>query len=669
MPMAGPKRTPDKDNPAGHTLSEKIKWSVALIFVIALLVGASDRLGWLPSSFAAFDDGLEATGEYPKVTRGDCTYLRDPDGLRGALARHREEVSQATETLSRALEQETELELAAPQDIPRKNFIDNILFDRMTRDGVMSAPLSTDAEFIRRVYLDLTGRIPAAADVTKFLNDTSANKRDALVDALIGTPEFIDKWTMFFGDLFRNNARATNIQRYTGGRDAFYNYIKSSIGANKSYAQMATEMITANGDNFASGEANFIVGGNVAMGPPQDTMDGLAVDTAGMFLGIKAVDCLLCHNGAGHLDAINIWGSQRKRAEAWGMSAFFARTRKQRQSLSQQPNYAKYIVSENANGEYALNTNSGNRTARAPIDGKSTADPNYILGGGGVNPGENRRQALARLVTSDKQFARAAVNYVWEKIMVEALVSPSNTFDPARLDPAAQLPQGWSLQPANADLLEALAQNFIQSNYNLRSLIATIAKSSAYQLSAQYPGSWSLALVPYYARKYVRRLDAEEIHDAIVKATGLGVSYQLRDTLGNPTLTVNWAMQLPDTSEPRGNNQAIQFLNSFIRGDRDVKPRSQEPSILQALNLMNHQFVMTRIHQGNAGSAVAKLLADQSLTPPQLITQLYLSTLSRNPTPAELDTLTPLFSSMGRQGAAETVQWALLNKVDFIFNY
>jgi len=669
MPMAGPKRTPGKDNPAGHKLSEKIKWSVALIFVIALLVGASDRLGWLPGSLATFDDGQEATGEYPKVTRSDCTYLRDPDGLRGALARHREEVSQATETLSRALEQETELELAAPQDIPRKNFIDNILFDRMTRDGVMSAPLSTDAEFIRRVYLDLTGRIPAAADVTKFLNDTSANKRDALVDALIGTPEFVDKWTMFFGDLFRNNARATNIQRYTGGRDAFYNYLKGSVAGNKSYAQMATEMITANGDNFASGEANFIVGGNVAMGPPQDTMDGLAVNTAGMFLGINAVDCLLCHNGAGHLDAINIWGSQRKRAEAWGMSAFFARTRKQRQSLSQQPNYAKYIVSENANGEYALNTNSGNRTARAPIDGKSTADPNYILGGGGVNPGENRRQALARLVTSDKQFARAAVNYVWEKIMVEALVSPSNTFDPARLDPAAQLPQGWSLQPANADLLEALAQNFIQSNYNLRSLIATIAKSSAYQLSAQYPGSWSLALVPYYARKYVRRLDAEEIHDAVVKATGLGVSYQLRDTLGNPTLTVNWAMQLPDTSEPRGNNQAIQFLNSFIRGDRDVKPRSQEPSILQALNLMNHQFVMTRIHQGNAGSAVAKLLADQSLTPPQLITQLYLSTLSRNPTQAELDALTPLFSSMGRQGAAETVQWALLNKVDFIFNY
>src|SRR5262249_29149224 len=155
----------------------------------------------------------------------------------------------------------------------------------------------------------------------------------------------------------------------------------------------------------------------------------------------------------------------------------------------------------------------------------------------------------------------------------------------------------------------------------------------------------------------------------IMTATGIGVTYQLRDTLNQPTFTVNWAMQLPDTSEPRGNRQALDLLNSFIRGDRDVKPRSLEPSILQALNMMNHQFVMTRIHNANAGSTVQKLLADQGLTPTQITTQLYLNSLSRNPTQSELDKLTPLFTSLGRQQAAETIQWTLLNKVDFIFNY
>src|SRR5215831_15508087 len=661
MPTTEPKRSSGARN---------IKRYALLAFVIVAAVIAFDRM-----SASAQNDGQNdgKKEEYRKTTRDDCSYLQSPDTFRRAMATHRDLVSRSTEmviqSIISAIDERTEISLVSPQDIPRKNFIDDILFDRMSRDNVISAPIATDDEFVRRVYLDITGRIPSAADVTAFLADTAANKRDALVDRLVGSPEYVDKWTMFFSDLFKVTARSTNVVRYSGGRDAFYNYIKNSVAANKSYAQMATEMITATGDNFVDGQNNFIVGGIIPMGPQQDTMDGSAVNTAGMFLGINSLDCLLCHNGAGHLSSVNLWGSQRTRFEAWGMSAFFARVRRQRQVLSQQPNYAKFIVSELNTGEYQLNTNSGNRQPRAPTGGVSAVQPSYILDGGGVNPGENRRQAMARHVTSDIQFARAAVNYVWEKMMVEALVSPSNTFDPARLDPAAQLPPGWSLQPANAELLKALADDFVKNNYNIRTLIATIAKSSAYQLSSQYPGNWSLALVPYYARKFARRLDAEEIHDSIIKASGIGVNYQLRDSLNQPTYTVNWATQLPDTSEPRGNGQAIAFLNSFIRGDRDVKPRSLEPSIMQALNMMNHQFVMTRIHNNNNGSNVQKLLADQSLTPAQVTTQLYLNTLSRNPAQSELDTLTPLFTSLGRQQAAETIQWALLNKVDFIFNY
>ena len=655
---------------------QKARRYVSLAFaLIAMFFALNFRFGFLAGSDSAFAQRSlpkKETGQ--KITRNDCSYLQDPEEIKEAMAEHRELISRNTEMLTRtaaAAERQAEAALVPPQDIPRKNFIDNILFDRMARDNVMSAAVSTDEEFIRRVYLDITGRIPSAPDVSDFLNDTNVNKRDALVDKLIGSPEFVDKWTMFFGDLFRNNARSVNVQRYTGARDAFYNYIKSSITANKSYVQMATEMIASNGDNFVDGQVNHIVGGIVPMGPQQDTMDGSAVNTASMFLGINSIDCLLCHDGAGHLDQVNLWGSQRTRAEAWGMSAFFARTRRQRQSLSQQPNYAKYMVSENPNGEYLLNTNFGNRQTRAPIEGKNTVDPKYILGGGGLNQGENRRQALARHITGDIQFSRAAVNYIWEKLMIEALVSPSNAFDPARLDPGATLPEGWALQPANAELLAALAQDFKTNGYNIRSLIATIAKSSAYQLSSQYPGQWSLALVPYYARKYARRLDAEEIHDAILKSSGIGVTYQLRDTLNANTFTVNWAVQLPDTSEPRGNGNVIQFLNTFIRGDRDVKPRSQEPSIQQALQLMNNAFVMTRIHQNNAGSNVARLLADASQTPQQIVTQIYLSTLSRNPTQSELDKLTPLFetSSMGRSGATEAIQWSLFNKMDFIFNY
>lgn len=647
--------------------TQHVRRIIALAFVALAVTVALNQIGFRFSSFAALPEGQDDPKSYRKTAKDDCGYLQNPDSFRNAVAQHREMVSTATETFAVAMNDEG-LATVPPQDIPRKNFIDNIIFDRMQRDSILSAPIATDEEFVRRVYLDITGRIPAATDVTAFLADKATNKRDALIDKLIGSPEYIDKWTMFFGDLFRNNARSTNVQRYTGGRDGFYNYIKDSLSKNKSYAVMATEMITGNGDNFVDGQVNHIVGGIVPMGPQQDTMDGTAVNTASMFLGINALDCLYCHDGAGHLDQVNLWGSQKTRVDAWGMAAYFARVRRQRQSLSQQPNYAKYIVSELGTGEYLLNTNSGNRTNREPVDGKSSIAPKYILSDGAANNGENRRQTIARLITADKQFARAAVNYIWEKLMVEALVSPSNTFDPARLDPATTLPAGWTLQPANAELLNALADEFIKQNYDLRKLIALIIKSNTYQLSSQYPGTWSLALVPYYARKYVRRMDAEEIHDAIIKATGIGVNYQLRDSLNQPTVVVNWAMQLPDTVEPRGNAVAG-FLNSFIRGDRDVKPRSLEPSIQQALNLMNNTFVMTRIHQNNANSTVSKLLADTTLTNQQITTQLFLNTLGRNPRQDELDTLLPLFSSQTKKDATEGIQWVLINKMDFIFNY
>src|SRR5262245_28041298 len=191
----------------------------------------------------------------------------------------------------------------------------------MASADIESAPLASDAEFLRRVTLDLTGRIPSAADVDAFLADSDPSKRDLLVDALIGSPEFTDKWTMFFGDLLRVNAQAQNINREIPGRYAFYLYIKDAIASNKPYDQMAREMIAAEGDSFERGEVNWVVGNNVAMGPAQDTYDGHAVNLAGMFLGINAVDCLLCHDGRRHLDTVNLWGSSQTRLNMWGLSA------------------------------------------------------------------------------------------------------------------------------------------------------------------------------------------------------------------------------------------------------------------------------------------------------------------------------------------------------------
>src|SRR5215813_12109837 len=665
------------------TLTNKIKRCVIVAAIAVAAIVALDQLGLTPSSLAQKAWRGVRRVEQNQSANADCSFLKAPENFRGVQARHREAVSRTTAAL-RGNSPQDGLSLAQASDTPRKNVIDNILFGRMERDGIASAPLCTDEEFLRRVSLDLTGRIPSPDDVTSFLQDQNPSKRDALVDRLLGSPEYVDKWTMFFGDLFKNTAAPTNITLYFDGREAYYNYIKNAIAENKDYGIVAREMIDHDGDSFVNGETNFIVLGNVTMGPTQDTMDGLAVRVATTFLGLGSMDCLLCHDGAGHLNAVNLWGSKMTRADAWGMAAFFARTQRRTQNVP--PNYIKYLVSEstNPNDEYRLNTNSGNRQPRTPINGSSIVQPNYPFGGGGVNSGENRRQALSRLVVEDRQFARATVNYLWEKLMVEALVSPSNAFDLARLDPKAQLPAGWALQPANAELLDALAGEF-SSNFNsLRYIIGLIAKSSAYQLSSKYPGEWKLDYVPYYARKYARRLDAEEIHDAIVKATGQPVTF--RDASGNTNIgysitdqtnqivrSVEWAMQLPDPLLGNGG-----FLNVFLRGNRDTALRSGDASILQSLTLMNNGFVTNRVQQGNfvrvtgqpdIPSTVRKLLADPTLSNEQIITQLFLSTLSRYPTDVEKTKLLAYFGPLGKTQATENIQWTLLNKADFIFNY
>jgi Protein of unknown function (DUF1549)/Protein of unknown function (DUF1553) len=552
----------------------------------------------------------QETNEFRSApTAADCTFLRNPDQFLKSHELHRAEVSKWTESVrSRSRDGEVRVVMpaeGAPATTPRKNFIDDYIFGRMEKDGVKPAPMSSDFEFLRRVTLDLTGRIPTLQDLYAFAGDPNPNKREQVIDKLVWSYEFLDKWTMFFGDLYKNSVTGVNVTRYQQGRDAFHDFVYSSLAVNKPYDQMVREMITGEGDNFVNGATNWLVGTTIAMGPAQDTYDGGAVHAAQMFLGVSTVDCLLCHDGARHLDSLNVWARDEKRINMQGLAAFFARTRMTRTPIPQ-TNYAKWLVSQTATGDYMLNTNSGNRQPRTPVNGSNRVMPKYPWNGAAAIPADaNRLQALASTLTSDIQFSRATVNYIWEKFMVEAFVSPSNQFDLARLDPKNPPPAPWTLQPTNPELLNAMAEWFQQSGYNIRLLMMTIAKSNAYQLSSDYPGEWKLDYVPYYARKFVRRLDAEEIHDAIVQATWILPSYTM-DYAGSlsPLPAVSWAMKFPDPTEPRSNNNTVTFLNAFGRGNRDQTPRDSSASVLQALNLMNHTFVMNRIHANNTGSNV-----------------------------------------------------------------
>ncbi|MGH8336938.1 MAG: DUF1553 domain-containing protein, partial [Gammaproteobacteria bacterium] len=413
-----------------------------------------------------------------------------------------------------------------------------------------------------------------------------------------------------------------------------------------------------------------IVGGVVGGGPVQDVWDQQTANIATTFLGLANLNCLLCHNGRGHLDSINLWASGVTRNQAWGMSSFLSHTytslTRIDSTVRNSPYYWGTSDDTRYKTDYPLNTTTGNRPPRQPIGAQKTYAPVYLLSGAKAQPGQNYRQALAQDVTSDFQFARATVNYVWEYFFGIGIVSPSDTFDMARLDPDNPPPSPWTLQPSNPRLLNALAQDFINSKYDLKSLIREIVNSKTYQLSSRYSGTWNPTSANLFGRKLVRRLWSEELHDAVAQSSNILPTYNLTTAYG---ITTSWAMQLPQPlGTPDGNNGAVNnFLNAFLRGNRDDQPRRQDGSISQALDLMNDNFIMSRVK--STGPATSLLVKNLNLPNDQLVNNLFLAVLSRYPTPAEMTAAVSNLADGNRNQEAENLLWSLYNKVDFVFNY
>ncbi len=617
------------------------------------------------------------------VSHAECTFY-GPDHdkfMKGVNSRTNHALSDLTRAVVAALppRETSSVKQAAASPSTSTNTIDKYLFQAINAAGVTPAPPTTNFEFIRRATLDLTGRIPTVSDLNSFVADQSPDKRSKLIETLLASPQWVDKWTMFYGDLFQNNSRNTQIVRYPAGVQAFYTYIHDSLAAGKPYDQMAREMISAQGsDSYTQGELNWLIGGVVTGGPAQDIWDQQTANMATAFLGISHVNCLLCHNGAGHLTSLSLWGAHTTRQQAWGLSSFLSHTDWPRTSVTpgvSQPYYWGLADNTKYKTDYGLNTTTGNRPARQPAaGGAKTVSPAYLWGGQGPDKGQNYRVALGGLVTSDFQFARAAVNYVWAYFFGQGIVDPPDQFDPARLDPAnpptAPWPQDptqpWPLQPSNPQLLNALAQDFINSGYDLKALMREIANSQAYQLSSRYDGTWNPAWQSLFARKMVRRLWAEEIHDAVAQSSGIIPTYN-NANYG----TINWAMQFPEPlNVPDGaNGKVTAFLDTFLRGNRDTQVRSSDGSVTQVLDLMNDNFVMSRVQISKAPAGSFLKNVGNITDTKQLVTTAFLTVLSRKPTDVELAAAVANINGGNRSQEIENLMWSLYNKVDFIFNY
>jgi hypothetical protein len=537
-----------------------------------------------------------------------------------------------------------------------KNFIDSEIFGKMVHDGVVWTSRSSDSEFLRRVTLDLTGEIPDAATVRAFVVDQTADKRDRAIDRLLASDAFVDRWTMWFGDLVENVQTATNTTIGTVPRNAYYKYIHDSIAQNKPYDQMVREVIAGSGDVTIKGEANYYNRDRQNNGPAQDTYDNLSASTGARFLGMQ-LQCLSCHNGLGHLEQVNSGLSKKVRYDFWQNAAFFAQVQFDR--VANSTGGTNQAINDNNTGAYRLNTTSGNKTPRQPVNGVSTVDPAFFLTKEAPAAGEARRAAYGRILTAHPQFARASVNYLWKAMFGIGIVDPPDSFDLLRQDPASLAP-GAALQPTHPALLTQLANYFVTNHYDIRAMLKLIVSSNVYQLSSRYtPGGWNESWVPYYARHYPRRLMAEEVLDAVYRATNGTFSVPIAS---GPTATK--AMQLPDTSEGGGFRN---FLNGFGRGNRDDQARSSDSSIVQALSLMNDRIVTDRIKATAANSTVATTLA-ASKDPGTIADSLYVATLARYPNASERAAAIAYLRSGDLTRKTEDLQFALMNKLEFLFN-
>jgi hypothetical protein len=283
------------------------------------------------------------------------------------------------------------------------------------------------------------------------------------------------------------------------------------------------------------------------------------------------------------------------------------------------------------------------------------AKPAFLLTGEPARPGEEPREALARMLTADPQFARGTANRFWAQMMGFGIVEPFDEFDLLRQDPD-NVPEDWQLQPSHPELLSELARDFRDSRYSIKHLMRTIAQSSAYQLSARYQGEWKESYANYFARKFARRLSAEELHDAITLATDRPADFKFGDD------KVGMAMQL---SGPPGGRDVKTFLRTFGQSDRNTPPRDMPGSLLHPLALMQSPVVTDRV-LAKEDSRVKNLL--DSYDNDRVVDEMFLGTLSRPPSGEEKEVALAALTT-DRVAGAENLQWALINSVEFFFNY
>ncbi|MCS7270553.1 MAG: DUF1549 and DUF1553 domain-containing protein [Gemmataceae bacterium] len=514
------------------------------------------------------------------------------------------------------------------QQAPRYNLVDVHIQRTLELLRLPPSPPCSDATFLRRVYLDLLGRLPTPEEAQDFLQTSQAqrpDKRQRLVDTLLERPEYVDYWSHKWSDLFLVSTRKLP----EAAMWSYYRRIRRAVADNEPWDRFVRDLLTASGSNLHNGGGNYFV--------LHKDVSELAEATAVTFLGF-AIGCAKCHN-----HPLEKWTQD----DYWAFANLFAQV-----ALKSGDRAAEVLVNDQPEGE-ALHPRRGIALRPRPLDGPPLP-ADY--------PSTRRHYFALWLTAADNPyFAKAIVNRLWRHFMGRGLVEPDD-------DLRASNP------PTHPELLDALAAELVKHNYDLKHIMRLILNSAAYQRDSQ-PLPANAADDRFYSRYYPRRLPAEVLLDAYADVTGVPTPFRFVKSAAGDALSATSsyplgtrAVQIPDALV------ASYFLEAFGRPERMAVcscERSSEASVTQALHLNNGQTLNDKLRDPN--NVIARWLR-QGKSDAEIIERLYWHALTRPPREHERQQCLALLANLppgpdARREILEDLTWALLTSREFLFNH
>lgn len=504
---------------------------------------------------------------------------------------------------------------------PKPAYIDEMIAEAWKEAEIAPSPVASDAEFLRRAYLDLLGRVPNMAEAKEFLALKDSDKRAKLIDKLLAHPDFPRNFAIVWTNILigRNN------DTQDLNPNALRTWLRRQFADNRPWNEIARELIAAEGDTKTNGATNFVYA------HLQDSAVNLTSNTTRIFLG-QQIQCTQCHDHPS-----NDW----KQADFWGINAFLRHTKGEQQRVTDPVTGREVVDSVKLVDEVPddLLVSFDRRNGLVEAVGPKYLDGRTLERSEGLK----LRATLAQFVTEpeNEDFPKAFVNRMFAHFLGRGIVHPVDDF-------------GDHNQPTLPDLLDQLAADFQEDGYDVRNVIRWICASKAYNLTSQATSN-NKADDIYYSHMALKPMTPEQLYESLLTATNA-------DKAGSG-----------DEKDNRRSNFARQFVSTFSN-DEGGESINFQGTIPQALLMMNGREIIDAT-SGKPGTFLGKLWDEAKLQrgDPRafLINHIYLAALSRTPNPKEMKAAVAFFGGdrLRPDTVAQDLFWALLNSNEFVLNH